>query len=155
MANLYVDKKVRIDAPAAKIWDVLTSRMHTDVWSIELSGDGPVIHVESSWQPNTPVEWKDEEGNTLFEGVVTAVAPQKSVRYTFFDTSLERPENSGPEDGVFMELVDHEGGILLHVRQGDFGGWPDGLNRRAVFMEMWDRALSRIKTIAETPDAAS
>ncbi|KKW43606.1 MAG: Activator of Hsp90 ATPase 1 family protein [Parcubacteria group bacterium GW2011_GWA1_56_13] len=110
MAKLYVDKKIRINAPAQKVWEALTSRACTDIWSLEFGSDGPLMHVESDWQLGSPVLWKDEEGTLLVQGIVTAVTPRKMMRYTVFDTRTERPETS-PEDGITYELTEQEGNI--------------------------------------------
>lgn len=148
MAKLYVDKKIRINAPAQKVWEALTGRACTDIWSLEFGSDGPLMHIESDWQLGSPVLWKDEEGTLLVEGTVTALTPQKMMRYTVFDTRTERPA-AGPEDGITYELVEREGNTMLHVRQGDFGALPDGAKHRALSAQTWDRVLSRIKTLAE------
>lgn len=149
MANLYVDKKIKIEAPAEKVWEALVSRARTDVWALEFGGEGgPLLHIESDWQLGSPVLWKDEDGTLVVEGTVTALKPYTMMRYTVFDVHSERPE-VGPEDGITYELLEHDGGTILHVRQGDFGALKGGAKLRDASMQTWDRVLSRIKMLAE------
>lgn len=149
MAKLYVDKKIKIKAPAAKVWEALTSRAATDVWSLEFGGDGPLLHIESDWQLGDAVLWKDENGTTAVEGNVTALVPGKMVRFTAFDARSPRPDRVDEEDDITLDVAESDGTTTLHVRQGDFGALEGGAKLRAASAQIWDRVLPKIRTLAE------
>ncbi len=41
MSKLFVDKSIEINAPIAKVWDVLTRREITGEWAYEFTGGAP------------------------------------------------------------------------------------------------------------------
>src|SRR5579864_1396832 len=89
MPELFVKKSVEINAPASKIWDVLTRPEFTRQWISNFGGiDGEIV---SDWALGSPVLWKGADGTPLVEGNVTAVEPGKLLRFTVFDVRSERP----------------------------------------------------------------
>ncbi len=91
MLKLFVDKTIEIDAPAFKVWDVLTRPEYTGQWAPEFSGGAP-LRIESEWRVGSPVLWKDQDGKVVVEGNVTALEPEKLLRFTVFDVrSAGRP----------------------------------------------------------------
>ena len=46
----------------------------TSKWAHEFSW-GTEFHIESDWKPGSLVLWKDQDGNMIVEGNVTAVEP--------------------------------------------------------------------------------
>lgn len=56
---LFVEKTIEITAPAANVWDVLTTREQTAEWAPEFAG-GAKFYIESEWIPGSPVLWKDQ-----------------------------------------------------------------------------------------------
>jgi uncharacterized protein YndB with AHSA1/START domain len=72
MSKLFVDKTIEINAPASKVWDVLTRREQTAEWAPEFAG-GAEFHIESEWKLGSRVLWKDRDGNVIVEGEVTAL----------------------------------------------------------------------------------
>jgi uncharacterized protein YndB with AHSA1/START domain len=147
MSKLFIDKSIEIDAPASKVWEVLTSRGYTPNWAPEFSGGSPFV-IESEWKPGSPVVWKDGEDRTIVQGNVTALDPAKLLRFTVFDVRSERPPVS-EEDGITYELSEKDDKTRLHVLQGDFSVMPDGEKYRDLSAEIWDRALSKVKELAE------
>ena len=51
------EKTIEINAPASKVWNVLTRREYTDQWAPEFTG-GAEFHIES--EDRSPVLWKDK-----------------------------------------------------------------------------------------------
>lgn len=147
MSNLFVDKSAEINAPISKVWEVLTERDLTSQWAPEFSGGSP-FHIESDWKLGSPVSWKDAEGRTIVEGNVTALEPQRLLRFTVFDVRSERPPIT-EKDGITYELSEQDGQTRLHVLQGDFAARPDGEKYRDMSGEIWDRVLSRVKELVE------
>ncbi len=147
MPKLFVDKTIEINAPASKVWDMLTNREHTSQWAPEFSGGAP-FHIESDWKPDSAVLWKDQGGNVIVEGNVTALEPNKFLRFTVFDVRGEKPPVT-EEDGITYELTEHTGKTTLRLLQGDFSAMPEGEKYHRLSAEVWDRVLPKIKALAE------
>ena len=148
MSKLFVDKSLEINAPISKVWEILTERGFTSQWAPEFSG-GSSFRIESDWKLGSPVSWKDAGGQTVVEGNVTALEPQKLLRFTAFDVRSERPPIT-EKDGITYELSEKGGKTTLHVLQGDFGAMPDGAKYRDMSSAIWDRVLSKVKKLAES-----
>jgi uncharacterized protein YndB with AHSA1/START domain len=147
MSKLFVDQSIEINAPVSNIWKVLTERESTAKWAPEFSGGSP-FQIESEWNPGSPVLWKDSEGKTIVEGNVTALQPQKLLRFTVFDVRSEKPPVS-EEDGITYQLSEENGKTILHVLQGDFSAIPDGEKYRDLSADVWARVLPTVKELAE------
>jgi len=52
--KLFVNKTIEINAPASKVWNVLTRREYTDQWALEFTG-GVEFHIESDWKLGSTV----------------------------------------------------------------------------------------------------
>src|SRR5947209_7702453 len=120
MPGLFVDKTIEINAPAPKVWHVLTGRKETSQWAREFSGSGPQFHPESDWNLGSPVLWKRDDGEVVVDGNVMAREPNRLLRFTVFDTSGPRHPVS-EADGITYELAEQNGKTVLHLRQGVFG----------------------------------
>jgi uncharacterized protein YndB with AHSA1/START domain len=148
MSKLFVDQSIQINAPVSKVWEVLTKREYTSQWASEFSGGSP-FQIESDWNPGSPVAWKDSEGKTIVEGNVTALKPEKRLRFTVFDVRSERMP-VGEEDGITYQLSEKDGKTILHVLQGDFSAMPEGEKYRKLSAEVWACVLPRVKELAES-----
>jgi uncharacterized protein YndB with AHSA1/START domain len=151
MAKLFVDKRITINAPAPKVWNALTQRENTDAWAHEFSSGGPQFHLESAWELGAPVLWKGEDGNTVVKGSVTALEPNKLLRFTVFDLRQGDAPQLAEDDGITYELKKAKGKTTLRVLQGDFAAMEQGEKYRNLSSEIWDRVLPKIKEIAESP----
>jgi uncharacterized protein YndB with AHSA1/START domain len=147
MAKLFVDKAIEIKAPASKVWDVLTSPDHTGQWAPEFSGGAP-FHIESDWKSGSPVLWKDQDGNVIVEGNVTALELNVFLRFTVFDVRGEKPPMA-KEDGITYKLQEHVDKTTLQVLQGDFSVMAEGEKYQRLSAEVWDRVLAKVKALAE------
>jgi len=147
MSKLFVDKSIEINAPVSKVWEVLTEREFTGKWAPEFSGGSP-LHIESDWRAGSPVLWKDSEDKPIVEGNVTALEPERLLRFTVFDTRSERPPVT-EEDGITYQFSEGNGQTTLHVSQGDFSAMPEGEKYRDMSAEIWDRVLPKVKELAE------
>ena len=148
MPKLFAEKSIEIHASARRVWDALTSRQSTGEWASEFTAGGPALQIESDWLVGSPVLWKDQKGNIVVEGDVTAVEPYALLRFTVFDVLDDRARAS-PEDGITYKLTEREGKTVLWVSQGDFSTMVDGAKYRDLSEDIWDRALVRIKRLAE------
>jgi uncharacterized protein YndB with AHSA1/START domain len=147
MPKLFVEKTIEINAPASKVWDVLTSPEHTREWAPEFSG-GAAFHIESDWKLGSPVLWKGQDGNVIVEGKVTALEPNTFLRFTVFDVRGEKPPVT-EEDGITYELTEHAGKTTFRLFQGDFSVMAEGEKYHHLSAEVWDRVLPKVKVLAE------
>ena len=146
--KLFVDKSIEIDAPAHVVWDALTRAENTRHWVSNFGGtDGKIV---SDWKMGSPVLWKRKDGSVIVEGNVTALDPNKLLRFTVFDVrSKERPPVT-EEDGITYQLTPKGSKTILRVRQGDFSVMPEGAKYRDMSAEIWDRVLLNVKELAES-----
>lgn len=150
MSKLYVEKQVDVNASARRVWGILTEKEMTGEWASEFSPGGPRLQLESDWDYGSPVLWKDQKGAVIVEGAVTAIEPYTLLRYSVFNAEGPRPQVS-PEDGITFKLTERDGRTRLWVSQGDFSSMSEGAKYRNMSAEIWDRALARIKRLAERP----
>ncbi len=150
MSPLFVDKTIEIDALPFKVWDVLTKPAYNGQWATEFDGGVP-FRVESDWRIGAPVFWKDQDNQTIVEGNVTRVEPEKLLRFTVFDVRAAQRPAVSDEDGITFELAPKNAGTLLRVRQGDFSSMNEGEKYWRMSDEVWDRVLPKIKRLAEGP----
>jgi uncharacterized protein YndB with AHSA1/START domain len=145
--NLVVRNTIQIEAPVAKVWEVLTK----PEWTKQYMYD---CEVESDWKPGSPVIWKMmHEGKQFIpvKGNVVKIQPGHLLLYTVFDP------NAGMEDipanylNVQYELIDRAGSTLLEVTQDGYEGAANGEKRyqEAVDAGGWDSILAKIKELLE------
>ena len=118
MEKLFVNKTIEINAPNSKVWNALTRREYTDQWALEFTG-GAEFHIESDWKLGSAVLWIGQDGSVIVQGNVTALEPQKFLRFTVFDVRGEKTPIT-EEDGITYELTEQNGKTLLRLSQGDF-----------------------------------
>ena len=130
MEKLFVNKTIEINAPASKVWDALTRREYTDQWALEFTG-GAEFHIESGWKLGSTVLWTGQDGSVVVEGNVTALEPQKFLRFTVFDVRGVKPPVT-EEDGITYELTEQDGKTMLKITQGDFSAMAEGEKYRVL-----------------------
>ncbi len=147
MEKLFVNKTIEINASASIVWNALTRREYTDQWALEFTG-GAEFHIESDWNLGSPVLWTGQDGSVIVQGNVTALEPQKFLRFTVFDVRGEKPSVT-EEDGITYELAEQNGKTLLRISQGDFSAMAEGEKYRNLSAEIWNRVLTKVKELAE------
>ncbi len=147
MSKLFVDKTIEINASLSKVWEVLTKREYTCQWAPKFNGGSP-FYIESDWKSGNPVFWKDADGKVIVEGNVTALEPEKLLRFTVFDVRSEKPPVT-EEDGITYQLSERNGKTILHALQGDFSAMADGEKYRDMSADVWERVLPEVKELAE------
>ena len=126
---------------------MLTKRESTREWAPVFAG-GADLYIESVWELGSPVLWKDQDGNVIVEGTVTALQPTTMLRFTVFDVRSAKPPVT-EEDGITYELREQDGWTTLRLLQGDFSRMTDAENSHRLSAEIWDRVLPTIKALAE------
>ncbi|MGG3468574.1 SRPBCC domain-containing protein [Neobacillus pocheonensis] len=149
MEKLFVDKTTEINASASKVWEAITKREFTDQWAVEFSSGGPEFHIETTWELGSPVYWKGQDGEVAVEGIVTALEPNKLLRFTVSDVRYEDRHLVTEEDGITFKLSEANGKTTLHILQGDFSVMEDGKKYRDMSADIWDNVLPKIKAFAE------
>lgn len=150
MDDLFVQKSIEINAPIEKVWKALTESEFTKQWIKEgwgtAGGEGMMIF--SDWKPGSEVVWRNSDGAVLIKGNITALNPYRVIHFTVFDVN-SKEEFPRSNDGITFELTDRDNFTTLSVRQGNFSGMKEGRKYQEKTNEIWERALPKIKSLAE------
>lgn len=147
--ELLVKSEITIEAPASKVWDILTNPSQTKKYMFG-------CEAISDWKPGSPLVWKgDYEGREMIfvKGTIVYIEPRKSLVYTTIDpnsaTVEDRDENYLT---VTYDLAENDGKTVLGVTQGDFSNVADGEARYKEAYNNgkgWEPILVQIKKLAE------
>ena len=147
--ELLVKSIISINAPASKVWDVLTNPEQTKKYMFG-------CETVSDWKPGSTLEWKGNyEGKEMVfvKGKIADIIPEKLLVYTTID-----PNNAAMKDSpenyltVTYNLKEENGVTVLTVTQGDYNKVADGeLRYKEAYNngEGWNPILIEIKKIAE------
>jgi uncharacterized protein YndB with AHSA1/START domain len=146
--TLFVKNTITIDAPTAKVWDVLTNPQQTKKYMFG-------CETVSEWKKGSTLEWiAPYEGRDVVfvTGIIKDVQPGKFLAYTTVDATA--PVKDSPENSLVAtyEVVDDHGKTILNVTQGDFAKVVDSERRyKEVYNngEGWNPIMVQIKKIAE------
>ena len=146
---LFVRSTIAINAPAEKIWDVLTNPQQTRKYMFG-------CETISDWKVGSPLLWQMEyEGKDFIpvKGTITAIEPGKYLAYTTIDPNdpsmPDIPENYLT---VTYDLTTEGDHTILNVAQGDYSKVAAGEKRYTDTLnggEGWTPILVQIKAIAE------
>jgi uncharacterized protein YndB with AHSA1/START domain len=151
MAELFVSRSIEINTPPEKVWLVLTHPDFTKQWIGAFRAVGAIV---SAWRYGDPVLWKGLDGRVLVKGTVTALEPQKLLRFTVFDIHMKKEPKVLETDGITYALTDKDGHTILSVVQGDFGKVENGELHYKATLAVWKKALPMIKQLAEATKQA-
>lgn len=143
--RFFVDRSIKIKAPVEKVWNVLTKPEFTKQWTDEFGIEGSII---SDWSLGSEVLWKKYD-KVVVKGNVTALEPNKLLRYTVFDITMEDPYDVSDEDGITFTLTHKNDNTQLYLLHGDFGKMNDGKKYYKLSSSIWDKVLPKIKRLAE------
>ncbi len=120
-------RSIEIDASPARVWEVLTRPEWTRQWAAEFGAAGP---IESTWEPGSPVRWRNATGDVYVEGRVTDAVPDELLRFTVRDVANARlrPISGRAEDDIAQSyrLASSGGRTVLSTAHGDFAKIADG-----------------------------
>lgn len=148
MAKLQIENTITINAPASKVWEVLTQPEQTKKYMFG-------CETVSDWQPGSPLLWQmQHEGKDFVpvKGHVLAIEPEKFLAYTVFDPHTSIPDLPENYLTVTYALASENGQTNLTLTQGDFKTVANGEKR---YQEMhnngegWNPVLRQVKEIAE------
>jgi uncharacterized protein YndB with AHSA1/START domain len=136
-----IKKSREINASADKVWSVLVNPEFTRQWGNEFSEGA---FVETDWSPGSEVLWKDKNGDVGTKGKVEVNNYPSLLKVNFFD-DVNSDINSAT--GNYYEqyaLSGTEGKTILSIEAG-----PLPLMHLATFDELWNKAISKMKELAE------
>jgi len=148
MEELIVKNVIKINADAAKVWDVLTNPQQTKKYMFG-------CETVSDWEQGSPLLWKGtHEGNEMVfvKGYILEIVPKRFLRYSVIDPNAAYPDV--PENYLSVQYkVEQQNGVtILTVIQDGFEDAAEGEKR---FKETynngkgWNPILVQIKKIAE------
>ena len=148
MEKLQIQNSIAINAPASRVWDVLTNPEHTRKYMFG-------CEALSDWKPESPLLWRmQHEGRDFVavKGNVLEFEPEKRLVYTVFDPNT--PVADIPENylTVAYYLESGNGQTILTVTQGDFNTVENGKKRYQEMYnngEGWNPILRQVKALAE------
>lgn len=136
----------RIDASPIWVWKVILS---ADTLWANAFGEG--TRVDSEWRVGSSVLWRDDENNIGASGMVEALHPGELLQIRYHDVAQRDPQTPlGNYRETFTLSSDDAGFTDLLIEVGAVDGLDDGSHRA-----MWERALQKIKTCAESEAKAN
>ncbi|HTJ12844.1 MAG TPA: SRPBCC domain-containing protein [Dinghuibacter sp.] len=145
---LIVRSSISIQAPAQKVWDLLTNPGQTPKYMFGCA-------ALSDWTVDSPLIWKGNFNGVelvAVKGTVTGIRPGQFLAYTTIDPNSTIPDVPENYVTVTYTLTETNGETLLEVTQGDFAGVADGQRRYEETYnngEGWNPILVQIKALAE------
>jgi uncharacterized protein YndB with AHSA1/START domain len=137
-----IERSVTIDAPAPRVWEVVTQSQYMDRWGRAFMQD---IRTDIDVAPGGQVWWRSE-GHPTIRG---RIAELKDGRFMKVEYPRALNTENGDMGGDFAEtfgISDEDGGARLTITCGP-------INDEAYQMldGPWDEALASIKRLAEDP----
>ncbi|OJV19955.1 MAG: hypothetical protein BGO21_11200 [Dyadobacter sp. 50-39] len=136
--ELIVRKKVTIEAPAAKVWEVLIAPKYIRQWD-DLPNDFEDYYLELG----RVIDWT---GMTRL--TVTGYEPNELLAFSLYVSKWGQPPSQFDINYTYR-LASDEAGTLLTLEIGDFSVLPDGKDYYASSVEFADTALEKIKSLSE------
>ncbi|MFO7286687.1 MAG: SRPBCC domain-containing protein [Gammaproteobacteria bacterium] len=142
MEKLVLEKSIVIDAPTATVWSVVTTPDAMKRWMLVV----PEFESDRPLTLGSPLQWKDEQGETYLTGTVVELEPPRKLVLELQDISWTREPARG---GVTyaLTLVPREKGTELQLVFGDLAIDREGKRWFDAFNEA--RELDLIKSLAE------
>ncbi len=143
LQQLVVTHHVTINAPASRVWQVLTEPSFIDQWD-----DVPDDVGDRPLRPGSVMEWEGISRLT-----VTAFEPERRLRLKLHVAKWENPPEAY-DIGYEYALAERDGHTELSLLIGDFAALPDGDTYHDASEEFAEEALPKIKELAEKMDPA-
>lgn len=148
MEELFIKNTISINAPTAKVWNILTNPEMTKIYMFG-------CEAISEWKVGAELLWKGIfEGKEMVfvKGHIVSIEPTKKLIYTTFDPNsviADIPENYL---NVTYLLSEENGVTTFTVTQGDYKKVADGEKRYKEGSnngEGWNPILVAIKKLVE------
>lgn len=146
MSGPSVRKSVQVRASARRVWEVLLGEDYTSVWLGEFS---PGSRAVTDWKPGSKAHFVDAEGCGLVSEV-TANEPFRRISLTHKGVLANGREDLASEDARSWKgrvetyvLTENAGVTTLDIEQELPLAYEESNS------SMWDKALAKIKELAE------
>lgn len=153
--RLIAEKAIEINAPASRVWTVLTNPQFNEKWAALFAAKGP---IDSDWKLGSKVLWRNAEDQVYVTGTVIALEPNRLLRFTVRSTTKEMQPLSGRDEDDITQtyaLAEQDGHTTLSIAHGDFSKLANGDKILPAVVTGWDKLLALIKELAETSAADS
>ncbi|WP_432881186.1 SRPBCC family protein [Kribbella sp. CA-245084] len=130
--------EIDIDAPAARVWEVLTSPDKLkELWF--------GAEVETDWQVGSPITWTGEwEGKPYQDkGEILAIEPGRLLKLTHFSPLTGQPDVPENYHTLTYELT---GETHLKLSQDNNASEEEAKHSQG----MWEMLVARVKEAAES-----
>lgn len=121
MTQLIVNKSITVNAPALKVWGILTSPDSMKRWMLVV----PDFESGSALQLGSKVRWKDENGKLYLTGTVVVLDPPRKFVLELDDVNWTRKAGRG-DVTYALTLLETESGTDLQLVFGDLAVDPEG-----------------------------
>jgi uncharacterized protein YndB with AHSA1/START domain len=141
-----IERSIRIDAPAGRVWEVLTSAGDIEDWAGAFMEGA---QARGDWREGGEIEWLSN-GQPMIRGRITTFEPGRALR-VHFPRELNPDTPEGMEAFSEEYLITEDGdGVTLAIRCGPLA--DDDYN---MLSAPWDDALSRIQRRSASRGSAS
>jgi uncharacterized protein YndB with AHSA1/START domain len=142
--QLVFEDSIEVDAPADRVWDVLTNPEFTKQYMFG-------CETISDWREGSPLIWKGAKDDKVYvKGEIQSIEPNKRLQYTSFDPNAPDHDERHPNySTVTEELSESDGRTILRVLDGDFAKVKDGEARYERTSGGWKQVLPLLKRTAE------
>lgn len=150
--NTTITKEVSINAPAAKVWQIVTDKKYVNDWSMVFMPPDSTpddMTMEGEFGPDATLVFKDKDG-TGMKGDVTVWQPNEEMKIAYVSEYFQNQESTddsrenswigGYED---YKLSEQDGKTTLKIEQT----LPE--SDAEYFEPAWARALARVKELSE------
>ena len=139
--NLVATATVTVHAPAAKVWEALTTPRAIETYMFGSK-------VASEWKVGSPITWKGTWQGKPYEdkGVVVHVVPEKKLQYTHFSPLSGLPDKQENYHTVTVNLDEQEGRTFLSLAQDN----NPTEEARQHSEKNWEIMLEGLKKFVET-----
>jgi uncharacterized protein YndB with AHSA1/START domain len=143
MGPLTVENSVEINAPAAKVWEVLVQPGFIRQWD-----EVPEVYGDDPLNMGSEMTWESEGGKTV-KLVVIEYEPLELLQLSLSNSSWTVHPRPGDITYTYT-LTETDGSTQLLMQVGDFSILPDGQDYYDASLEFVNEAGMKIKQLAET-----
>ncbi|MGH2371650.1 MAG: SRPBCC family protein [Chloroflexota bacterium] len=131
---------VTIHAPAADVWDALTTPAAIKQYMFGAD-------VMSEWKEGSPITWKGEYDGRAYEdkGVVLTLQPERLLRYSHYSPLSGQPDVPESYHTITVELSEHDASTDVRLSQ-DNNPTEEARDHTAQF---WQAMLERLQQLLE------
>lgn len=106
-----------INAPASKVWAMLTSPALMKLWIFETE-----VEVISDWRPGSPVIFRGDFHGLQYEdkGMILAFDPEKTFRYSYLSQISKLPDEPENYSIIAFNLTTKGAQTILSLTQRNF-----------------------------------